>query len=336
MISYSARLSLFFCFIVHISFAQNIPLPRSSGHLFYFKPTRSLILIDGYEKGATPAKSETWAWKNGWNRIDSTDQPLRSLSAAAYLSDKDQIFVFGGIGSRGYEDSLSDGYIYNGQQWKKITSSSIGTRDHHEMVYDANDRSIIVYGGQTGQRKFDMQTWIYKNDQWTALNIPGPGQRVHHAMAYDPERKRTVLFGGFSENSSPDDTWEFDGHRWEKINAAANPGGRGHHSMVYDPSRKKVLLYGGDGNSGIMNDVWGWDGKNWEKLADNGPARILAAMAFNPQSNKLYVFGGNGGAQGMMIYSDLWEWDGKTWTRVEKGRTYKWDMQKDRFVISDE
>ena len=31
-------------------------------------------------------------------------------------------------------------------------------------------------------------------------------------------------------------------------------------------------------------------------------------------------------------YSDLWEWDGKKWTQVEKGKTYKWDMQKDMFV----
>ena len=59
-------------------------------------------------------------------------------------------------------------------------------------------------------------------------------------------------------------------------------------------------------------------------------------MAFNSQNNKLYVFGGNGGDQATMIYSDLWEWDGKTWIRVEKGKTYKWDMQKDMFVASDE
>ena len=166
-----ATFSFLFFFIVHFSLAQLIPTPRASGHLFYFKSTQSLILIDGYEKGVTPAKAETWAWKNGWNKIDATDQPLRSLSAAAYIPDKNEIFVFGGIGSRGYEDSLRDGYVYDGKQWKKIIAPSIGTRDHHEMVYDENNRSIIVYGGQTGKRDFDLQTRIYKNDQWTAMNI---------------------------------------------------------------------------------------------------------------------------------------------------------------------
>ena len=92
---------LFFLLFVHISFAQDNRLPRSSGHLFYFKPTQALILIDGYEKGTRPPRAETWAWKNGWTRLEVSDQPLRSLSAAAYIQDKDQIFVFGGIGIRG-------------------------------------------------------------------------------------------------------------------------------------------------------------------------------------------------------------------------------------------
>jgi len=49
--------------------------------------------------------AETWAWKNNkWNKIDSTDQPPRSLSGAAYLPDKGLIFVYGGIGSNGYDD----------------------------------------------------------------------------------------------------------------------------------------------------------------------------------------------------------------------------------------
>ncbi len=328
--------SFIFFFIVHISFAQDRPGPRASGHLFYFNATQSLILIDGYEKGTTPAKAETWAWKSGWNKTDITDQPLRSLSAAAYLPDKKEIFVFGGVGSRGYEDSLRDAWIYNGKEWKKITGTSIGTRDHHEMVYDENNHSIIVYGGQTGNRGYDLQTWIFRKDQWTALNIPGPGQRVHHAMAYDPVRKKTVLFGGFAEKSSPDDTWEFDGQHWAKISTVTNPGARGHHAMVYDPSRKKVLLYGGDADWTIKGDVWAWDGKNWEKLSDNGPARILSAVAFNPQNNKLYVFGGNGGDHATKVYSDLWEWDGKIWTQIEKGKVYKWDNQKDMFVLTDE
>jgi hypothetical protein len=102
--------------------------------------------------------------------------------------------------------------------------------------------------------------------------------------------------------------------------------------MVYDPSRKRILLYGGEIGMNVKGDVWAWDGKAWELLSDNGPQRILPAVAFNTDNNKLYVFGGNGGAQGTLIYSDLWEWDGKKWRQLGNAKTYKWDMQKDMFV----
>jgi hypothetical protein len=330
------RLLQIFPFFPLWCIAQDIPTPRSSAHLIYYKPARSLVLIDGYEKGTFPlsGKAETWAWKNNaWSRLDATDQPLRSLSGAVYTGDN-KIFLYGGVGSRGYDDTLKDAYNYDGQKWNKLNSPSIGTRDHHEMAYDEHNKTIVLYGGQNAKREFDTKTWIYKNDQWSVLDIPGPGPRVHHTMSYDTERKKIVLFGGSTDKSTSDETWEFDGISWSKIAVAANPGARSHHSMVYDPSRKKVLLYGGNMDMKAKGDIWSWDGTKWEMLSDNGPGRFLAAAAFNSSNNKLYVFGGNGGEQGMLIYSDLWEWDGGKWSQVHTGKMYKWDMSQDKFVIA--
>lgn len=324
---------LFFLLMSCCSFAQ--PTPRATGQLFYLRNTQSLLLFDGYEKGTTPAggKAETWAWKNNsWTKLDENDQPMRSLSAAVYMNDKDQVIVFGGIGSRGYDDSLRQACTFNGKDWKCSDNNLIGTRDHHEMAYDEHNKTIVLYGGQTGNRELDTRIWIYKNDQWTALDIPGPGPRVHHAMAYDAERKKIVLFGGSGGGQEHDEIWEFDGTAWKKIETAVNPGRRAHHAMVYDPSRKKILLYGGEIDMNVLGDVWSWDGMNWEKLSINGPARLLPALAFNSDNNKLYVFGGNGGEHGTTIYSDLWEWNGQDWKQVGKGKAYKWDMQKDMYV----
>jgi len=323
---------LFIAFLLCLFALQHLnsqsPSPRASGHLFYYKPTKSLLLIDGYESGISPAsgQSELWQWKDQkWKLINTDNQPLRSLSAAAYINDADRIFVFGGIGRRGYDDSLRDAFLYDGIQWSGIADKSIGTRDHHEMVYDAINKTIVVYGGQTGQREFDTKTWLFKTGEWRSLDIPGPGPRVHHAMAYDIERRRTVLYGGSGSKEGRDETWEFDGSKWTKIETSINPGESTHHSMVYDPVSKRVLLFGG-------GNVWSWDGKVWQKLSDNGPQRILAAVAFDPEKNKLYVYGGNGGQDFIFLYSDLWEWDGKKWKQIYKGDTYKFDMQKNMFL----
>jgi N-acetylneuraminic acid mutarotase len=327
--------TLVFSFVfLNVSYSQ-LPTPRSSGHLFYFKPTKSLLLIDGYNSGTQPVsgKSELWQWKDqSWKKIDSNDQPMRSLSAAAYIDDNNEIFIYGGTGDNGYADSLRDTYIYNGNRWKTIEDRSIGTHDHHEMVYDKVNKMIVVYGGQTGSRQFDTKTWIFKDNKWKALDIPSPGPRVHHAMAYDSERKKTVLFGGFGDKKDYDDTWEFDGKNWTQIPTTISPGARGHLSMVYDPISKRVLLYGGDAGMTAKGDVWAWDGKKWEQLSDNGPQRILPAIEFDPDKNKLYVFGGSGGEGFQYIYSDLWEWDGKKWTKLSDGEVYKFDMQKNKFI----
>ena len=130
---------LFIAFLLCLFALQHLnsqsPSPRASGHLFYYKPTKSLLLIDGYESGISPAsgQSELWQWKDQkWKLINTDNQPLRSLSAAAYINDADRIFVFGGIGRRGYDDSLRDAFLYDGIQWSGIADKSIGTRDHHD------------------------------------------------------------------------------------------------------------------------------------------------------------------------------------------------------------
>jgi N-acetylneuraminic acid mutarotase len=324
-----------FLFPFSSSYSQNGPEPRASAHLFYFKPKQSLILLDGYDAGIKPGsgKAELWEWKNDqWKKIDSSDQPLRSLSGAVYLNDKDQVFIYGGIGTSGYDDSLKESYSFDGKQWKRIADQSIGTHDHHEMAYDVSNQMIVVYGGQTGTREFDTRTWIYKDNKWKILNIPAPGPRVHHAMAYDVTRKKIVLYGGYSDKADTDETWEFDGIEWKKVLTQINPGARGHHAMLYDPVSKKVLLYGGKTEMSIKGDVWVWDGITWKMISDNGPQRILPALGFNPDNNKLYVFGGNGGENFATIYSDLWEWDGKIWRTLSKGKTYKYDMDKNMYI----
>ena len=97
-------LSLFALAAFYFSSAQEMPTPRASGHLFYFKPSQSLLLLDGYDKGTTPpsGKAEIWSWKNNkWNKIDSSNQPTRSLSGATYIGDKNLVFLYGGIGKGG-------------------------------------------------------------------------------------------------------------------------------------------------------------------------------------------------------------------------------------------
>ena len=46
--------------------------------------------------------------------------------------------------------------------------------------------------------------------------------------------------------------------------------------------------------------------------------------------------GGNGEENFLFIYSDLWEWNGADWKQIDKGQTYKFDMNKNKFVNVEE
>jgi hypothetical protein len=307
--------------------AQSVPVGRATAHLFYFPPLKSPVLIDGYEKlDDSPEQSEVWQLKNGkWIRIVQGSYESRKLTAAAFDSNKNEIFTFGGIGKVGYDFKKSDGFIFDGAKWRAV-SSDIGTRDHHEMVYASHLKSYVMYGGVNAERKYDSSTWLFRNGKWEPLNIPGPRERVHHAMAYDPIRKKVVLYGGGGDKKQYRDTWEFDGERWIKIIAESQPGTKSRHTMTYDPSRKVILLLSG-------RELWSWDGVSWKLLSSDAPDRMMSAVCFDANRNRVVLFGGveNEGDQAMR--GDTWEWDGRIWTQVISGETWRWNNELSKYVI---
>src|SRR5215467_13066274 len=67
--------------------------------------------------------------------------------------------------------------------------------------------------------------WVQRGNAVAVNPVGTPGQRVHHAMAYDSDRGVTVFFGGeigkTGSESYFNDTWEYDGHTWTKIDVGA-------------------------------------------------------------------------------------------------------------------
>ena len=99
------------------------------------------------------------------------------------------------------------------------------------------------------------------------------------------------------------------------------PASRGASIAAYT-DRDQVLLFGGHGDAA---KTWLWRGQNWglAQPANSPPARANAAMAYDPLTQRVLMFGGNSTARphpGTRL-NDTWEWDGCTWTRVAVDRT---------------
>ena len=87
------------------------------------------------------------------------------------------------------------------------------------------------------------------------------------------------------------DTWEWDGAKWQLIDASG-PTARDHHATAWDPVSGRVVLFGGDDGSGVTADTWAWDGRQWTRLANDGPPpRATHGLAFDAQRGRLLCRG---------------------------------------------
>ena len=148
-------------------------------------------------------------------------------------------------------------------------------------------------------------------------SVPEP--RNQPATAFDSNRRKLVLFGGIDQSGkSLNDTWEWDGAKWEQKTLETNPGPRVAHAVAYDEKRGRIVLFGGQAGANSLADTWEYDGKNWTKLETGNalPARVAHALVYNRKRGKILLFGGTDFAS-KQTFNDAWEFDGKTWTRIK-------------------
>ena len=167
---------------------------------------------------------------------------------------------------------------------------------------------------------------------WQPLSPPtSPIARGSACLAVDPTSNRLILFGGMNWSllrradtwetrlrdeewhaAWLDDTWEWDGMRWTRLNPDTHPFSRSGACLSPDPTGH-LLLFGGN-HRGPLGDTWRWDGTTWSSLAlETGPcSRMNGCMAFDPIANRVILFGGD---TVPALLNDTWEWDGILWSQ---------------------
>jgi hypothetical protein len=136
---------------------------------------------------------------------------------------------------------------------------------------------------------------------------------------------RRVLFGKENDRDTfLGDTWSLGTQGWRPL-ASDGPSPRAEAATAYDAARGVVVLFGGysvskNDTAGAVNrlgDTWEWNGKLWTLRASDGPApRNGAAMAWDPKSGDVVLFGGSGGPR-----ADTWAWNGERWRQVSTPAT---------------
>src|SRR5260370_4332861 len=173
-----------------------------------------------------------------------------------------------------------------------------------------------VIGGSTVKSATSSSVTIVTSQNWTQFGTTTLSEREYSAVAFNPTTSQLIVFGGDNTVNVVNDTWAFDGTRWNLLQPLQSPSPRTSAAMTYFPVTNTIILFGGDTHTapnGLRNGTWTFDGITWTALnpAHRPPARYGASLAYDPINHELALFGGEG-ENGTL--DDTWTFDGTDWT----------------------
>ncbi len=168
-----------------------------------------------------------------------------------------------------------------------------------------------------------------------------PAPRGDGVGVVDPTSGRLYIFGGdtgpvvrcIPAPAFNAETWRYDPacDRWDAITGDAHPSPRSRMAWALDTRRRRMVVFGGrfrQGSTGsytLYNDVWAFDlaTETWEAITPEGElpaARSNATAVYDPDRDRLVLFGGNTSVSGLTFTprNDTWALDlaQRTWSRV--------------------
>jgi hypothetical protein len=205
--------------------------------------------------------------------------------------------------------------------WHLITTTNTPALvGEHAMAYDSGRDVVLVYGGNATGWPYESTTWELHGTDWLSMTtLYTPAARYGMAMVYDGTQ--ILLFGGSTAaNQVLNQTWVYTNSQWLQSFPATAPLSRTHASMV--AAGDTVYLFGGNEGTTHFNDLWAYQNGAWMEIMPTGqqpPARAHTALAYNPNTDQLLLFGGRSSA-GVEL-ADLWVFDltNNQWTLIPVG-----------------
>ena len=202
-------------------------------------------------------------------------------------------------------------------------------RVHHNLVYLDQCGQILLLGGSIGDHQDPVnasnELWSYEfsTNTWKEMTpMTDPGSLTVFPVAFDGESSQLIQFGGaYSSNPKTWDmenavnaTWAYNctNETWKEMSEGPSP--RLGHQMVYNTTADRIILFGGVGSQGLK-DTWAYDFNTdtWTEMdpATSPPRRYYHTMAYDVESDKVLVWGGNDlPDKNMWVYdlnTDTWE-----------------------------
>jgi hypothetical protein len=301
-----------------LSASGSHPAGRAWPSLAY-EPCKHEVVLFGGDNGST-VYGDTWIYRDGaWTQEHPAVSPApRTGAALVYDAATRQLLLFGGsskIGTAG--GFFGDTWIWTGTTWRQLhPATSPPARHNADMIYDAADRDVVLFGGYDGQYLGD--TWTWNGTTWTQQDTPtAPAPRDTGSFGYDSATGTGILYGGFNGVSVFTDTWAWNGSSWTQLSTTTSPGPvQTGWQMADDAATGQLLLFGGHRQQANTNAgaTWAWDGTTWTQLspAHSPGGRGHGSMTYDSATQQIILFGGEG-YQEDTYPASTWAWTGTTW-----------------------
>jgi N-acetylneuraminic acid mutarotase len=225
--------------------------------------------------------SATWEFDGTtWKQFDTTKQvpPAHRWSSLVYDQSLKKIVFFGGYDT----NYLNQTWTFDGTAWTQVKKNPPPIRSHTAMWYDPILKKTVIYGGVGRLSTTDAVTrfsdmWSFDGTGWTEIKpAANPGMRYGAEVAVDPKTNHAILFGGIlldvganniQTQVYANDTWDWDGTNWTKINTIGTPPPHENGGFAVDPARNELVLFGG--YSGFyLSDVWSYNNGKWSQITE--------------------------------------------------------------------
>ena len=250
-------------------------------------PNNTVVLFGG--NIGDGIMGDTWVLANGaWTEQKPATSPDSRFFSAMAFDKKRGVTVMVSVDAKTWE--------WDGKDWKQAApEASPPQRENFALAYDAARGAVVLFGGMNKDNKLLADTWSYDGKTWKAIEGAGPSARKGSALGYSPASRALLLYGGETEKGTVNETWQLDAKGWKQLAPATTPSGQGRLAASVS---SLVLVTGGDRVS-----TWLWNGKDWV-LAGEGPGKRSGfALAFNPKTRGIVLFGGKAESH----LADTWE-----------------------------
>nr|HPQ41175.1 hypothetical protein [bacterium] len=293
---------------------------------FFFNPLPWLVLVVIFHMpppGHAASDME-------WIRLTRPLTP-RSNSSICAIPAAGTILLFGG--DNGTESNCSDTWEWDGTRWNPIDTDHVPDAmwGHGTMVRDDTLDRVLLLGCRFADSMF--QIWEWTGTDWTLIDEDAglPAEWYLFDAVYDSVRQTVCVFGGYSGGECRE-LWEWHAGGWSRVSETSPwPADGLGIAMAYHSGLQKTMLVCED--QGRM-EVWYWDGTLWEKQEfepPRPPVRNWMEIAYDPDRDRVVMFGGRGISDGTL--DDTWEWDGTRWHAMDplnypsarSGYAFAWD-----------